>query len=346
MIMAKKSLITSSEMRSVNDSVTNDTSTKSILYPPRNSQSSKLWLWITSILIIGVIIFGGVSYITWNWLKNVHVTLGASNTQPAITTFHVERAGTYAELSFTVLNAQYATTFPNDAIQTGHALVRVNLHVTNKSTDQVSLIYYDVARLLVPGRKPIAPTNVHLSTGPKPGASEVGWIDFPASKSVQLSTLKLQLGSLLLSETPLIIPFSGPFDPNHFAGKTYPQTLTIWYNFSGNTLVYHLTSVNVLYAYRGTQAAIGQQFYVLNFTVDNSNGVTVSPGFGFDYIRLIINGYNTPPVDNTLPHDFKAGAHGVAGRVVYKGPAGLKRLDFAFRVQIVQCQHTYSVNLQ
>src|SRR6266700_4485031 len=265
MIMAKKSLITSSEMRSVNDSVTNDTSTKRILYPPRNSQSSKLWLWITSILIIGVIIFGGVSYITWNWLKNVHVTLGASNTQPAITTFHVERAGTYAELSFTVLNAQYATTFPNDAIQTGHALVRVNLHVTNKSTDQVSLIYYDVARLLVPGSKPIAPTNVHLSTGPKPGSSEMGWIDFPVAKSVQLSTLRLQLGSVAIGETFLTIPFSGPFDPNHYAGKTSRQSLTIWYNFSGNVLVYHLTSVNILYAYRGTQAKVGQQFYVLNF---------------------------------------------------------------------------------
>jgi hypothetical protein len=71
----------------------------------------------------------------------------------------------------------------------------------------------------------------------------------------------------------------------------------------------------------------------------------VSPGFGFDYIRLIINGYNTPPVDNSLPHDFKAGAHGIAGRVVYKGPAGLTRLNFAFRVQIVQGQNVYSVNL-
>jgi len=340
MIMAKKSLITSSEMRSVNS-----TSAKRILYPPRNSQSSKLWLWIISLLVIGVIILGGVSYITWNWLKNVHVNLEVSNTQPAITTFHVERTGIYAELSFTVLNAQYATTFPNDTIQTGPGLVRINLQVTNKSTDQVSVIYYDVARLLVPGVKPIAPTNVHLSTGPKPGANEVGWIDFPVTNGVQLSTLRLQLGSLLLGETPLIIPFSGSFDPNHFAEKTYSQTLTIWYNFSGNTLVYHLTSVNVLYAYRGTQATIGQQFYVLNFTVDNSNGVTVSPGFGFDYIRLIINGYNTPPVDNTLPHDFKAGAHGIAGRVVYKGPAGLKSLDFAFLLQLVRGQNTYNVSL-
>lgn len=322
-----------------------NTSTNKILYPPRSSQSSKLWLWIVSLLIIGVIIFGGISYIALHWFNSIHITLGAGTTQPAITSFHVERTGMYAELSYTVLNAQYATTFPNDTIQTGPALVRINLQVKNKSTDQVSVIYYDVARLLVPGVKPIAPTNVHLSTGPKPGVSEVGWIDFPVTQGTQLSTLKLQLGSLLLNEAPLIIPFSGLFDPNHFAAKTYPQTLTIWYNFSGNTLVYHLTSVNVLYANRGIQATAGQQFYVLNFTVDNNNGVTVSPGFGFDYIRLIINGYNTPPIDNTLPHDFKAGAHSVAGRVVYKGPAGLTRLDFAFLIQIVKGQNVYSVNL-
>ncbi|HXL36037.1 MAG TPA: hypothetical protein VN954_02415 [Ktedonobacteraceae bacterium] len=345
--MAKKSLITSSEVRSVTNTSTNDTSTKQMLYPPRMSQPSLLWLWIVSLLILGVIIFGGVSYIAFNWFKTIHITLGTGNTtQPPITTFDVGRTGTYAELSFTVLNAQYTTTFPNDTIQVGGALVRVNLQVKNKSTDRVSVIYYDVAHLLVRGKKPIAPTNVSLSTGPKPGASEIGWIDFPVSKGVQLSTLKLQLGSLSLNEAPLIIPFRGPYDPNHFAGKTYPQTLTIWYHFKGYTLVYHLTSVNVLYAYRGSQAAKGQQFYVLNFSVDNNNGVMVSPGFGFDYIRLIIYGYNTPPIDNSLPHDFKAGAQGVVGRVVYKGPEGLTRLSFAFLIQLVQGQNVYSVDLQ
>jgi hypothetical protein len=203
-----------------------------------------------------------------------------------------------------------------------------------------------VARLIEPGVKPIAPTNVHLSTGPRPGASEVGWIDFPVTKEVQLSALKLQLGSQLQRETTLVIPFSGKYDPNQFAGKTYPQTLTIWYNFSGNTLVYHLKSVGVSYAYRGTQASIGQQFYALNFTVDNNNGVTVSPGFGFDYIRLNINGYNTPPIDNTFPYGFKAGAQGVVGRVVFKGPAGLTRLNFDFLLQLVQGQNPYGVDLQ
>ena len=79
--------------------------------------------------------------------------------------------------------------------------------------------------------------------------------------------------------------------------------------------------------------------------MDNNNGVTVSPSYGFDYIRLIINGYNSPPIDNTLPYGFKEGAHGVAGRVVYIAPAGLKTLGIAFLLQVVQGQNTYSVNL-
>jgi hypothetical protein len=344
--MAKKSLIPSSEIRSVSNTSASNSSTKSELYPPRNSQHSKLWLWIIGLLIIGLVLFGSVSNIAFNWLNSIHITLGSSNTQPAdITTYNVGRSGTYAGLSYTVLNAQYATTFPNDTIRTGPALVRVNLQVANKSTDSISVIYYNVARLMVPGVKAIAPTNVQLSTGPKPGASEVGWLDFPVSKGTQLSTLKLSLGSQVFNEALLIIPFRGSYDANHFAAKTYPQTLTIWYDFSGSILIYHLKSVNVLYAYRGTQAAVGQQFYVFNFTVDNNNGAMISPGYGFDYIRLIINGYNTPPVDNTLPYGFKAGAQGVAGRVVYKGPAGLTSLNFAFLVQVVQGQSVYSVDL-
>ncbi|HXX78583.1 MAG TPA: hypothetical protein VEI53_08840 [Ktedonobacteraceae bacterium] len=345
--MAKKSLITSSEMRSISNTSTNDTATKRMLYPPRQTQTfSKHWLWIAGLIIVGLLIFGVMSNLALQWVKTVHISMDPGFTQPSITTYAIGRHGMYEELSYTVLNAQYATSFPNDTIQTGPALVRVNLQVANKSTDQVSVIYYDVARLILPGVvKPVAPTNVHLSTGPKPGTSEVGWIDFPVSKGVTLSTLKLQLGSQLLNEASLVIPFSGAYDPNHFAPKTYPQNLTIYYDFAGNILVYHLTSVNALYAYKGTQAAVGQQFYVFNFSVDNNNGVMVSPGYGFDYIRLNIYGYNTPPVDNTLPHGFNAGAQGVKGRVVYKGPAGMKSLNFAFLVQVAQGQYSYTVYL-
>lgn len=345
MLVAKKSLITSSDMDSDHNTSLQRFVPQKFVPPLKISKPPKLKLWITTMLIVGLIILSGVSCITWNWISNLHITFGSGYTQPTITTFNVGRTATYADLYFTVLNTQYATSFPNDTIQTGPAMVRVNMRVTNKSTGPVSVIYYDVARLLAPGSKPIAPTNVDLSTGPKPGSSEIGWIDFPVSKEIHLSTLRLQLGSVAQSETLLTIPFSGPFDANQLVGRTSPQSLTIYYNFSGNQLVYHLTSVSTLYAYRGTQSKTGQQFYVLNFTVDNNNGITVSPGYGFDYIRLIINGYNLPPMDNTLPNSFKAGAQGVAGRVVYIAQAGLQTLGIAFLLQVVQGQNTYSVNL-
>ncbi len=314
--------------------------------PLKNLMPSKLWISVVGLLIIGLIILSGVSYFTWNWLRNVQVVLGsATNTQHTITTLNVQRTVTYADLNFTVLTAQYAISFPDDTIQTGPAVVRLNMRVTNKMTAQIDVIYYDIARLIAPELNPIEPTNVHLSAGPKPGSSEIGWIDFPVNKGIQLATLKLQLGSVPLGETLVTVPFSGPFDPHHFDRRISPQSLDIYYDFKGNTLVYHLTSVDIRYSYTGTECKAGNQFYILNFTVDNDNGVTVNPGFGFDYIRLVIDGYNRPPIDNTLPYGFDAGAHGVAGRVAFVAPAGLQTLTIAFLLQVVQGQGTYSTNL-
>lgn len=103
--------------------------------------------------------------------------------------------------------------------------------------------------------------------------------------------------------------------------------------------------MDIRHSYRGTKSKAGQQFYVLNFSVNNSNGVAVSPGYGFNYIRLVVNGYNKPPIDNTLPYGFKAGALGVAGRVVYTAPAGLKTLNIVFLLQEVEGEDNYTVNL-
>lgn len=314
--------------------------------PPERPKPSKQWLWIGSLLVVGLIIVASVSNIAWSWLKNIPIPLGMSGTPvPSITTLNVQRSINYADLTFTVLNTQYATSFADDTIQSGPAVVRLNVRVTNKTGNQVAVIYYEAARLLAPKLNPIAPTNVHLSTGPKPGSSETGWLDFPVAKGTQLSTLKLQLGTMSLNETLVTIPFSGTFDPNRFAGRVSPQSLGISYNFSGNVLVYHLKSVEIRYSYHGIQCKAGQQYYLLNFTVDNNNGGTVSPGYGFDYIRLVINGNNRPPVDNTLPYNFNAGAHGVSGRVVFVAQSGLTTLNIAFLLQVVVGEETFNVNL-
>src|SRR5207248_10831663 len=111
-------------------------------------------------------------------------------------------------------------------------------------------------------------------------------------------------------------------------------------------LTYHLSSVDVRYSYHGNQAKAGQQYYVLNFSVSNPNGVKVSPGYGFDYVRIIFNGGSPhPPIDNTLPYGFNAGAKGVNGRVVFVGPAGLGSITIDFLVQYGSGGSEYTVSL-
>ncbi len=311
----------------------------------KKSHLSKLSLWLSGLLLFGVIILGIVSYYAWGWLQTVQAPLTAKPTPVPITTFKVGRTAPYAGLNFTVINAQYAPYFDDDDIRPGVAVVRVNMQVANTTTDSIEVIYYDIARLLAPRLDPIPPTNVHLSVGPKPGASENGWIDFAVPKDTPLATLTLQLGSTTLGESLVTIPFSGAFDPNIYANKVLPQSISFDYYYNGTVLTYHVTSIEVDLSYKGSQCKGGQRIYVVNFQVDNNNDGDVSPGFGFDYVRLVINGYARPPLDNTLPYTFKTGAKGVAGRVAFSGPIGLNTLTLGFLSQNGNPEQDHDITL-
>lgn len=313
--------------------------------PPLHQDTRPIKLWLISILVAGVIILGVVSFTAWNWLKHVNISLNPTTVQAPITTLNVQRSATYAGLDFTVNNAQYATSFNDDGIHLGNAVVRLNMTVANKHTDQINVIYYDVARLLMPGGSSIAPTNVHLSVGPKPRTSETGWLDFAVPREIHLDTLKLRLGSVPLGEYLVTIPFKGAFDASIYADRTSPQTLDVYYTFQGHVLIYHLLSADVRFSYKGMQAKAGQQYYVLNFTVDNPNGVDVQPGLGFDYIRLVLSGVDRPPQDNSLPYGFKAGATSVGGHVAFAAPVGLNTLTMGFLVQYGSAESDYDVTL-
>ncbi len=342
--MAKKILTTSVLLRLKNKV------SASVASPNIQSSQTRLWLGFTVLLVLGLVILNMVTSVAGDWLKTLKLSIGTSATPIPITTLNVQRTASYAGLAYTVLNAEYATSFRDDNIQAGAAIVRLNMQVTNRSSDSISVIYYDIARLLAPKLAPIIPTNVHLSSGPKPGTSETGWIDFSVPSGLQLQTLQLQLGSAPLSETLVTIPFTGKFDGNRYTDLTVPQSLDINYYFPYNApelLIYHLVSLDIRYAYKGTQAKAGQQYYVLNFRVDNPNGDKVSPGFGFDYMRISYNGGPIhPPTDNTLPYGFDAGATGVSGRVVFIGPTGLTSLTLDFLVQYGSGGSQYQVSLE
>ncbi len=307
------------------------------------------WLLFSVLLIVGVIILSSVSYAAWGWLKNIKIPTNPTSTPIPSQTFNVQRTADYAGLEYTVVNIQYATSFADDGIHPGAAVVRVNMNVANKSSDQISVMYYDVARLLAPHGSALNPTNVSLSVGPKPGTSETGWIDFSAPSGLQLSALKLQLGSTLLGEYMVTIPFTGKFNPNDYTDRTSAQNLDFNYYFPYNNphlLTYHLSSVDIRDSYQGAQTKAGQQFYVLNFRVSNPNGIAVAPGFGYDYIRISFNGGPIhPPVDNTLPYTFNAGAKSVGGRVVFTGPAGIKSFTIDFLVQYGSGGTEFTVSL-
>jgi hypothetical protein len=301
--------------------------------PRRYIYAASPWLWICFILVIAALIVGIRNILPGSHAKIVQPAKTSNEPPAPVTTLQVQRQAPYAGLDITVINAQYATTFVDDNIRPGPATVRLNLKVENHSADQPKIIYYDCTRLLVPGAQPIAPTNTSLAGSPKPGSAETGWIDFAVPQNTALDTLTLQLGSTAISEALVDIPFTGPFANNRYENKTYPEHATLLYNFQGHALHYHLTSIEARFSYQGSQCKVGQQFYVFNFNVDNPDAVNVSPGFGFDYLRLVVNGYSQPPIDNSLPDSFKAGANGISGHVVFTGPANMHSFTLGFLAQ-------------
>ncbi|MEO6889461.1 MAG: hypothetical protein ABI456_09245 [Ktedonobacteraceae bacterium] len=315
----------------------------------KEKRRHRSWIVISALLIVLLLIVGTIGLVTWNWVRSLQISTAAPPIQKdPVTVLNIQRTAAYAGLNFTVLNAQYATTFADDTIRSGPAVIRLNMRVTNTSTDPASVVYYDTAHLLIPGASQIAPTVAQLAVGPDPGKSETGWLDFPVPRGVQLNAAALQLGSSTQNELLVTIPFTGAFNPGRYANRTAPQSLTISYDDwsqPGLYITYHLHSIGVQYSYKGVQCKAGQQIYVLNFTVDNPNGTAAGTGPGYNYVRLVLNGNMRPPFDSTLPSSFRAGARGVGGHVAFAAPAGLKNLDIYFLYQNGSQGQDYPVRL-
>lgn len=315
----------------------------------KKREPAVFWPWLGGLLVVGLIIVGIVTLSVWNWLNNIQSGIGTSPNSSSVSTLNVARSTVYADLNITWNDIQYTTTFSDDPIHAGASTVRVTLKVNNPTPNTVVITYYDVVRLLVPGQRPVVPTNLSLSAAPQKGSTQTGWIDFPVARGLDLNALKLQFGNAAINELLVTLPVKGNYNANQYQMRTLHPSLNVGYYFKGwqmpgYTINYHLSSVDVRYSYNGVETKAGQQYYVLNFTVDNPNGATVSPGLGFDYLRLALSGNNRWPMDNTLPASFKSGAHGVGGRVAFAAPAGLHTLTVVFLHQAVPGGDSYSIS--
>jgi hypothetical protein len=264
------------------------------------------------------------------------------------TTLNVQRSAAYAGLDVNVVSAQYAEYFSNDNIRPGQGIIRLNMKIFNRGSDHIKIVYYNSVRLIAQGVDPIVPTNLALSAGPDPGKSENGWIDFSVAKQIPLDKLMLQLGDSRIHESLVKIPFKGDFDASRYADRSVKQDLAVNYvfvrKFIPYALNYHLNNVEVRYAFQGVQCKEGQQFYIFDFTVSNPGGGDIIPGSAYNYLRLVINGYNQFPIASTLTDTIHGNAQGVKGQVVFSGPTDMHTLDLIFLKQYGSEQYSYWVN--
>jgi hypothetical protein len=324
--------------------------TRTVADLPGKRQAAIFWPTLGGLFILGLFILGVVTYSAANWFNSLQSNSSSAAQHPLpISSINVQRSASYSDLSFTLVSVQTAKSFSDDPISAGPMMVRTILHVANPTNSTIDLTYYDVARLLLPGKTPIVPTNLNLAATLLKGANQSGWIDFPVSNGSKLATLKLQLGSAATHELLVTIPVSGAYNPGQYTSHLFHEAVTIPYFFQGFEipgywLSYRLTSIAVSDAYNGAETSQGDQFYTLNFAVSNPNNVLVQPGYGYDYIRLGL-GTNRPPIDNTLPYGFKPGAHNVTGHVTYSGPASLRSLLIVFLYQNVAGWQAQKVSL-
>src|SRR5690349_11887040 len=95
----------------------------------REAGPSRQRVLLSILLIIGLLTLGFVGLYTWNWVRSLQIPSATIPTAP-VNTLTVGRSAPYVGLNFTIKNVQYATTFTDDTIHSGPAVVRVNLQVS------------------------------------------------------------------------------------------------------------------------------------------------------------------------------------------------------------------------
>lgn len=248
-----------------------------------------------------------------------HPYLNIPGGQAPITTTPLNTTVTYASVVITIVNAQQATSFANDNGAPG--LLRLNLHEHNINTPEKSLIistvsysYTDAFHLILPGGKSVASIDSQLVKGPVQGESQSGWVDFPVSTTLKVSSLVLRLGTD--TEAQMDVPLTGHPAFSQYQSRQVSVGKQVHY---GNLLVTLSTAAAQL-SYGGQQADKGMRFLVVALSVANptSSDVIANPT---DYIRLQVGGTVASPQGNTtLPISFSANTTGTTGEAVFLVP--------------------------
>jgi hypothetical protein len=220
----------------------------------------------------------------------------------------------YAGVNITIVSAQQSQSFVDDPKTTTTGMVRLHIQEQNKTSTRVSWIYANIAQLVLPRGKPVAPTQVQARADIESGATRDSTLDFAVPTSMKISQLTLRLGAV--NEAQMDIPLTGHADLRKYAPKTVNPDGQMTYLGLNWTLVTATSQLSIA----GQQASKGMTYIIVTLRVDNTLSQEAIPGSVYDYIRLKFGSTIASPKSTTLPVLFDAGESGKTGTVTFQVP--------------------------
>ena len=285
-----------------------------------------------AIIVLAVALCGGVGFFVYHAISsNVskvsqttyttsnttgNSTSNATPTLVPLTTSPVNASIKYADVDMTIVDVKQAGGFPDETSSSSSSvIVRIDLKESNKTAHSSSYYYGDVVRLIMPDGTSVIPFNAQYSSGPDAAVTRTDWIDFPASSTVDVSKLTLQLGKA--SEAQISVPLGNNPDVTKYQPKTItPGTSTMYVNTK-----WTLVSATTQLSGDNQQAPKGQMYVILTLKIDNNSGQSFDAYPG-NYIRLQTGDTKATAESDTIPLSAASGQTNQTGNALFLVPQG------------------------
>jgi hypothetical protein len=149
-------------------------------------------------------------------------------------------------------------------------------------------------------------------TGPAQKEDRTTWIDFPASTSLKVDQMILQIGKD--TEEQIQVPLTGHANLSQYQPKQNTPNLRVAFG----SMFWTLKTVTLKLSDSGTQVEKGKRFLVLTFSLDNP-GTDGYNAFPPDFIRLQY-GRTTIALEQAVIGDAAAGTTNIPGLVSFLVP--------------------------
>ncbi|GHO84151.1 hypothetical protein KSZ_21570 [Dictyobacter formicarum] len=262
-----------------------------------------------ALLVLALVIILGVA------LYFVLPLLGIGKaSQSTISTTDLQTTINYAGTDITLQNVQQANNFLDDPMTHSDGMLRVHVQETNKGKNPTTLLYPNIAHVLLPGGKEVSLLYATNNPTLAAGETQTTSLDFAVPASIKANKIILRLGAT--NEARMDIPLQPHADVSKYATKSIDINKTASY-FSLN---YQVTQATTQWSLDGQQAPKGMRYLTLTFKIDNPLLQSVIAGSPFDYMQVKAGTQTVSPQQANVPITFASHVQGQDGSAVFLVP--------------------------